>query len=150
LVIVGPLGVAIVVLILTSQIALQRLTATHQIQRARGASGTFLRSRLFWLSLIVSVPAALIGVFAGAAVNGDAPGIYEWVIAGVAAFIPALIIAATLRIKSLYRNRSDLGGGKVTLGRRILEIAVLVLAVVGIGLLLIRGQARNVAFTVDP
>ncbi|MBX3312114.1 MAG: ABC transporter permease [Microbacteriaceae bacterium] len=150
LIVIGPIGVALVVLMLTSQIALQRLAAANQIQRARGATATFLRSRLFMLAILVSLPAAIVGAAIGLLITGGAINTNVVVIVVAAAVVPAVIMAFSLHVKGMHSARNDLGEGKASLGRRILEMLLFALAVIGVGLLLLRGEAKNVALEIDP
>ena len=152
LVIAGTLVVAIAVIALLGALIATRRRESTMLARSRGASA----SQLGWVeaieSLIVFVPAALLGMLlAGALVPGRAPSLGLLLAIGVAVGVTALVLALALPQMTGDLGRLLTGSGEsAERGRQRLVIeGVVVLAALG-GLVLFRRRGLEAGSLSNP
>ncbi|WP_439564129.1 FtsX-like permease family protein [Microcella sp.] len=162
LMVAGPLGTLAVVLLLASRSTIDRRRSVLALQLARGASRTRLRWGVVVDSLLITVPATLVGAVASALLSGsligDSPSA---LIAGLLspalvtalaliALVPAAMLASLVpRAADVRERRADLAGpGRV---RQLAELVIIALAAVSVSLVLQRGIVTSAsAVGADP
>ncbi|WP_251153234.1 FtsX-like permease family protein [Cellulosimicrobium sp. Marseille-Q4280] len=148
-VVVGPLGVTLAVLLLGARLVVSRRRTSLALLRARGASGGQLRGLMGAEGLALGLPAAAIGAAAAvlavpAADGGGAVGPSTFVAALLAALAPALLFALTTSPAGLRDTRADLGTTR-SRWRGLVEVLVVAAAAVSVVLLLQRGVTVGAA-----
>lgn len=128
LVVVGPLGVAVAVLALLTQLLLERRRPALAILRARGASPARLRTVLGLEGAVLGLPAAALGWGVAAVALGAAPGWRGWLPAVALGLVPALVLVASPLPTALRGRRRDLVVGGVVRDVVVLAAAGLVLS----------------------
>jgi putative ABC transport system permease protein len=128
LVVVGPLGVAVAVLALLTQLLLERRRPALSIVRARGAAPARLRTVLGLEGLVLGLPAAVLGGAVAAVVLGAAPGWRGWLPAVALGLVPAIVLIASRLPTGLRGRRRDLAVGGVVRDVVVLAAAGLVLS----------------------
>jgi putative ABC transport system permease protein len=141
----GPLGVALAVLILGCRMLWETRREALALLAARGASPPQLRFLLALDGLLAGIVPAGIGVAVALALRGVvAPGVpvtpLLFALPGILAVLPAVVGAVTAT-RSRDRRRAD--GRAASVWRGILEIAVVLLAALATGLLVLRGDATT-------
>lgn len=162
LMVAGPLGTLAVVLLLASRSTIDRRRSVLALQLARGASRTRLRVSVVLDSLLVTVPATLVGsvvgvLFAGA-LTDQTPALAlaglvsapVLLLLALIALIPAALLAALLpRAADLRERRADLTGpGRA---RALVDLVIVTLAALSVWLVLQRGVVTSaVEVGIDP
>ncbi|GMA30574.1 FtsX-like permease family protein [Litorihabitans aurantiacus] len=150
LVAVGPLGVAVAVLALLTQLLIDRRRPALAMLRARGAAPSRLRTVLGLEALAIALPAAALGWGVATAVLGGVLGPPErwsplqWAPAAALALVPAAVAVTSRLPTGLRTRRRDLAVGGVVRD-------VVVLAAAGLALSQVLGVAPGaIADTGDP
>lgn len=148
----GPLGVALAVLILGCRMLWETRRSALALLGARGASAAQLRALLAGDGLLAGLLPAAIGTAAGVAVAGMiAPGVpltpLAFALPVILAVLPAAVGAVTATM-SRDGRRSDSRAASVW--RVVAEAAVVILAALAIVLLVLRGDATTGTTGVDP
>ncbi|MDO5676078.1 MAG: FtsX-like permease family protein [Propionibacteriaceae bacterium] len=105
---VGPLAVAIALVVLAGQLVIERRRATLELVTARGLSRHQLRRMLTGEGLLLGIPAALLGHLIGTLLTPGAHGLIPWLIALVIGAVPALALAWAAQQVGPVRTRADL------------------------------------------
>ncbi|MGO4691973.1 FtsX-like permease family protein [Glaciibacter sp. 2TAF33] len=150
----GPIGVALVVLVLGSRLIIDRRNQGLALASARGATPLQVRTVLAAEGAVIGVPAAVTGTAAGTVVGAllvpaatAFPDVLLPVVIGIA---PALLLAFEGNGQGVRRSRSDIG---TAVSRRgwLLEVLIVGLAVASVVLLTQRGlTTSSAAVGVDP
>ncbi|TGO04130.1 ABC transporter permease [Serinibacter arcticus] len=128
LVVVGPLGVAVAVLALLTQLLLERRRPALAIVRARGASPARLRTVLGLEGLLLGLPAAAVGWGVATSLLGTSPGWRGWLPAVVLGVVPAVVLLSPPLPTGLRGRRRDLAVGGLARDVVVLAAAGLVLS----------------------
>lgn len=141
----GPLGVALAVLVLACRMLWETRRAAFALLAARGASGGQLRGLLTVDGLIVGIVPAVIGAGAGLLLSGVvAPGVPPilglFVAPTVLALLPAAV-GAVMASRGGKIGRADGAGSSAWRG--VVELVIVVLAVLSTALLVVRGVAAT-------
>lgn len=128
LVVVGPLGVALAVLALLTQLVLARRRPALAIVRARGASPARLRTVLGVEGLLLGLPAAAVGWGAASLLLGTSTGWRGWLPAVALGLVPAVVLVVSPLPTGLRGRRRDLAVGGVVRDVVVLLAAGLVLS----------------------
>ena len=146
----GPIGVVLAVFALGVQSVIGRRRAALNLVRSRGGSATQVRLVGVLEGVLISVPAAALGLLvAGLIVPGDlAPATLA--VPALFAIAPPLLFAL-FATRSADQRRSDLRVRSRSSTRWVAEVAVIGLAALSLFLLARRGLARaSLAVGVDP
>ncbi|UTT61597.1 FtsX-like permease family protein [Microcella humidisoli] len=158
----GPLGALGVVFMLASRSTIDRRRSVLALQLARGASRTRLRAAVVVDTLLITVPATLLGAVAGALVAGTLIGDSLSASAAsllspapltalvVITLVPAVMLATLVpRAADVRERRADLAGA--SRARTLVELVTVALAVISVALVLQRGIVTAAAAVgVDP
>ena len=123
-VVAGPVGVAVALMLVAVRMVLQRHRATLVITRSRGASPRQLRVWAAGWGLLAGMPAALLGHLAATLLVPFDIGAWQWLPTIVAGLLPAAMLALGVEATT-PTGRKDLsvsGGGR---WRIAAEVAVL-------------------------
>jgi putative ABC transport system permease protein len=145
----GPLGAAIAVLVLGARAVGERRRPVLALASARGASSLQLRGALALEGAAMGVPPAVVAVVAAGALVPVAVTPIEVIVPALLGFAPAVIFAAVAVPTGLRAVRADLGAARAGRVRWIGEAIVGMLAVAALVLLLRRGLTTAGA-GVDP
>jgi len=146
MVVAGPIGVAVAVLILGCRLILERRRSSLRLLSARGASTGQLRGLLGIEGVFVGVWPAILGaaiaVVGGMLLLGALPGLAGVAPAVALGLAPLGILAVLAGSTAERQARTDLGrrGSRI---RLIVEGAVVVLAALAVALLFLRGYGRG-------
>lgn len=147
----GPIGVVIAGLWLLSQLVVLRRRDYLAVLSARGASGQQLRTFQASESLLFSLPAAILGMFAAYLLIPSPWSLTPLAMVLIAALIPPILIAVATSPQNLRRVRDDLGRGFGNRSRWVIEVAVLAMTALSVFLLYQRGLTTAATTTgVDP
>ncbi len=145
----GPLAVAIAAVGLIGVLVVRRRRPALALARGRGASGGQLLTAQLWEGLLVTVPAALVGLLAALAVvvarSSDVSSIGALLVAAIAT---ALLVLATWPIARRARRdleRDDPPVFRISPRRLVFETLVIVLSIGGAWLLRERGLTSETA-----
>lgn len=130
----GPLGAAIAVLVLGSELLVERRRSVLTLLSARGASPWWIRSRMALEGLAAGIPAAIVGLVAALLVTPGRMDAVAVLGAASCAVLPALILAALAR----PADRVPHVRGR---WRWVLEVLVLLATAVAVVTLAERGVA---------
>ncbi len=140
---IGPLAVAAGAVGLVGLIIVRRRRAALTLARGRGASARQLLAAQLWEGLLVTVPAALVGlVVAQLAVPARSDPISSIGAILVALAVTALLIAATWPLARRARReleRPELPGGRLAPRRLVFEATIVGVAIGAVWLLRERG-----------
>ncbi len=138
---VGPISVALVVLILVSRLIALRRVASARVLQARGASAGRLTAMLGGEGAVLGVLGAALG--AGiAAVRPGWSGGWGVIIPAVLAAVPALVLPWGALTDAARRGRGDLGERSRTgAARMVLELLILAVTALLAALILTRSAA---------
>lgn len=156
LMIAGPLGALAIVLLLAARSTIDRRRSVLALHLARGASRARLRWTVVVESLLVTLPAMVVGAITGALIVGSLTGgspigpVASLLSPAVlAALITIVLVPATMlatlvpRAADVRERRADLGG---TRGARTLaDIVIVALASISVVLVLQRGVVTTAA-----
>lgn len=106
---VGPLAVAIALVVLAAQLVVERRRATFELVSARGLSSRQLRRLLTAEGLVLGVPAALVGHLVGTVLTPGPQSVPAWLVALLLGGIPALGLSWVAQRIGPVRTRSDIG-----------------------------------------
>ena len=123
-VVAGPVGVAVALMLVAARMVLQRHRATLVITRSRGASPRQLRVWAAGWGLLAGMPAALLGHLAATLLVPFDIGAWQWLPTILAGLLPAAMLALGVEATT-PTGRKDLsvsGGGR---WRIAAEVAVL-------------------------
>ncbi|SKC52303.1 FtsX-like permease family protein [Krasilnikoviella flava] len=149
--VVGPLGALGAVMVLAARLVVERRRSALAVLLARGATGTRLRMLTAAEGLVVTLPAAVVGVLLGLLVRPGAVTGTQVVWAAAAALAPAAAAAAVTVPRALRGQRRDLAPGAGGRRRRTAELAVIGLAALAVVLLARRGVVGGAGYGgVDP
>ncbi len=139
----GPLAVAAGALGLVAVIIVGRRRAALVLARGRGASAAQLLAAQLWEGLLISVPAAVVGLLlAGAAVPSRPAAASSIGVIVVALTVTALLLAATWPVARRARRdleRAEAPVGRLAPRRLVIEATVVGIAVAAAWLLRERG-----------
>jgi putative ABC transport system permease protein len=139
----GPLAVAIAAVGLIGVLVVRRRRPALALARGRGASGGQLLTAQLWEGLLVTVPAALVGLLAAlAVVTARASDLSSIGVLLVASIATALLVMATWPIARRARRdleRDDPPVFRISPRRLVFETLVIVLSIGGAWLLRERG-----------
>jgi len=142
----GPLGVAIAVLVLGSELLVKRRRPVLALLSARGASALRIRGALAIEGALVAVPAAIVAAVAAVALfppsAGESIGATTIALVACCAALPPAILAALGRSMSGERPRRR--------WRWVIEVVVVLVAVVALVVLFQRGLAPPPGGSADP
>lgn len=142
----GPIGVAAAVLVLGCRLVFERRRSSLRLLSARGASHVQLRMLLALDGLLAGLLPAIAGSAAAVALTvpaiGTVPAPGVILLAVAIGLLPPAVLAALAPAAAERRARTDLGAPGTRL-RAILEAAVLALAALALGLLLLRGVGNG-------
>lgn len=145
----GPIGVAIAVLWLLVRLIVRKRHDGLALARARGAAGWQLRLVLALEALVISAPAAALGMIVAVLLLPAEFSAASLVFPGIAAAAPCLLIALSASGASVRHTRADLNPRSRGRARWITEVIVLALTAVATALLLHRGLS-SAGPSVDP
>lgn len=143
----GPLAVAIAAVGLIGVLVVRRRRPALALARGRGASGGQLLTAQLWEGLLVTVPAALVGLVAAlVVVTARASAISSTGVLVVALMATALLLLATWPIARRARRdleRDDPPVFRISPRRLVFETLVIVLSIGGAWLLRERGLTSD-------
>ncbi len=147
----GLAGVLIAVFALGVRAVLTRRDAAIRLAAARGAGELQLRGAMVLESLLLSLPAALLGVaIAVVAIPGDS-GLVPTLLPALVALVPAVLVGALTTARPLARRRHEVMTAQESRARAIVELAVVGLAALALLLLSRRGLAGpSTVVGIDP
>lgn len=145
----GPIGVALAVFALASRLIVSRRQPHLALATARGGSPAQVRGVMALEGLLAGVPAAVAGHYAAQLVDLPGSGWTEWVVVGLIALAPAVLLAltATTADRSSRRDLSSRGASRL---RLLVEVIVLALAGLAIWRLFDRGLTGVAQATESP
>ncbi|GAA1991365.1 FtsX-like permease family protein [Microbacterium pumilum] len=145
----GPLAVSVALVVLAAALVIRRRRADLALMSARGAPISRLRALLFGEGILLGVPVAAIAAAMGVAVTVHDAGMMPTILAVLVGVAPALALVLTLRPAVLEHGRADLDTPSRSRVGRIAEAVLVVLAIIAVGLLLVRGIGPATA-GIDP
>ncbi len=147
----GLVGVLIAVFALGVRAVLARREVAIRLAAARGAGELQVRGAMVLESLLLSVPAALLGVAVAVVVIPDATGLVPTLMPALVALVPAVLVGALTTARPLARRRHDVMTAQASRARVIVELAVVGLAALALFLLSRRGLAGpSTVVGIDP
>lgn len=146
---VGPLAVSVALVVLASVLIIRRRRTDLVLMSARGAPLARLRRLLAGEGLALGLPPAVVGIVLAVLLTRFDAGPLPFAAAILVGLTPAASLALSLRPSTLTGGRTDLDAPVRRRGRGILEGVVVLLAVIAVGLLVVRGIGPATA-GVDP
>lgn len=147
----GLVGVLIAVFALGVRGVLARREVAIRLAAARGAGELQLRGAMVLESLLLSVPAALLGVAIAVAVIPDGADLVPALMPALVALVPAVLVGSLTTARPLARRRHDVMTAQESRARVIVELAVVGLAALALVLLSRRGLAGpSTVVGIDP
>ncbi|MBX9471669.1 FtsX-like permease family protein [Microcella sp.] len=147
----GLAGVLIAVFALGVRAVLGRRDAALRLAAARGAGELQLRGAMVLESLLLSVPAALLGVAIAVVVIPDDRGLVPALLPATVALVPAVLVGALTNARPLARRRREVMTARASRARVIAELGVVGLAALALLLLSRRGLAGpSTVVGIDP
>ncbi len=147
----GLAGVLVAVFALGVRSVLTRRATALSLAAARGAGELQLRGVMALEMLVLSMPAAVLGVAIAATLIPDESGPLETLLPAAVGLIPALLAGALTTARPSARRRHDLTSPARSRARIIIELSVVALAALALLLLSRRGLAGpSTVVGIDP
>lgn len=147
----GLAGVLIAVFALGVRAVLGRREAALRLAAARGAGELQLRGAMVLESLLLSVPAALLGVAIAVVLIPGGTELVPTLIPAAVALVPAVLVGVLTNARPLARRRREVMTAQASRARVIAELAVVGLAALALLLLSRRGLAGpSTVVGIDP
>lgn len=147
----GPIGVVLAVFALGVQSVIERRRSALSLASARGAGGRQLRSLMVIEGLLISIPAAALGIVAAGLLLPVPVGAEAFVLPVLLALAPPVLFAISTSPGSLRSSRADIAVRARGGVRWVLELTVIGLATLSLYLLFRRGLTESsLAVGVDP